>query len=542
MSVLNNVTFNMQNIPVDDKLKSSFEDYDLSSGEKFLYSLELYSLYTSQELVNKINEIVGLNSYVVHVDEIEDCIDYYRIESEFKVLIRPTKDGVINVYLNMFNDVEEYRIAIAMNSSEDVIVMHRLTPLNWKKLNGEYSDRDCNSLLLFRKIILDAVNSGAEDVSFDHIMVRDKKNRFYPKAIIRFKIMGNHNIYTGVTLEPHHQSRMLKDIVAILCPNSTLDIDTIEGITTSISDTFGDGSVSLRFTAKPTVCGHSCTVRLQNMKTVSLKIEELGFSEQQQIILRRLSKKVTGLTLITGAKGSGKNTTAFAIANSMKEMPVKIQDFSSPVEVYMPFTQVNYENNVEKLVNLCRLSKKEATEVILLNEIPDKSVAFAVQDLVNSSTHVITTTHIDRVWHFPFKLYELYGEDYRNIISQLNAVINQKMFYKQCKKCADRTAIIGTDDIEIEKFMEEQGYNYHYINKGCPNCVNGVDIHGVQPYAEIFVLTPSLKSELQKCAKPYEMEKVVRDYMLKKKLSFETSLSKAVDNGDIRIEDLSAIV
>lgn len=542
MSFLDNSVFDFTTIPIDKRLEISFEDDNIVSGEKYLYALELYKIYNRSELVERLNKIIGLTGFIKDVSHIEPLDKYNSIEYDFNVLIRDNENGSIDVYTNMYNEIEEYRIALALNATDDLITIHKVTPYNWAELSNHTSMNDYNNLIVFRKIIMDASDSSAEDVSFDHIMVRDDNNRFKANAIIRFKIRGEHVLYNGFKLSVLHQSKMLKDIIALLCPNSSLDIDTIEGIQTSIADTFGDGSVSLRFTAKPTVCGYSCTVRLQNMKTVSLQIEELGFPLEQQIILNRLAKKTTGLTLITGAKGSGKNTTAFAIANSMQKYPVKIQDFSSPVEVYMPFTQIDYNNNVEKLVNLCRLSKKEATEVIMLNEIPDQSVAFAVQDLVNSSTHVITTTHIDRVWHFPFKLYELYGEDYRNIISQLNAVINQKMFYKQCKHCASRTGIIGIEDINIENFMISRGYNYHYINDGCSKCTNGVDLNGVQPYAEIFVLTPSIKSDLQKCSKPYEMENYIKEYMLSKGLSFEYSLSKAVDEGNLSIDNLIAIV
>ena len=50
------------------------------------------------------------------------------------------------------------------------------------------------------------------------------------------------------------------------------------------------------------------------------------------------------------------------------------------------------------------------TLISVLNEIPNSDVAFAVRDLVNSAIGVITTTHVDRVWHVPNKLNEFFME------------------------------------------------------------------------------------------------------------------------------------
>ena len=226
----------------------------------------------------------------------------------------------------------------------------------------------------------------------------------------------------------------------------------------------------------------------------------------------------------------------------MLNRPIKIQDFSSPVEVYMPIAQVDYDTNVDILLHLCRLAKKEATDVILLNEIPDKSVAFAVQDLVNSSVHVITTTHVDRVWQVPYKLEELYGEGYKNIISSLNAIITQKMFVKQCPYCADRQIIMGTELLYLEDFMQEMGHKFHYTNAGCSRCENGNLIDSIQPYCEMILLNDEIKSNLLNCKTPYEMENYLKDYMMTNKLSFEFSLTQAVDDGKIKIESLTSII
>lgn len=543
MSILRRLDFNLETLPIDKRLAISFKDIGLISGEEYIYALELYKIYDSDNLVRAINNLIGLTDYVVTVDEVNSSDMYKNIERDFDVLVEINNLGKFNVYCNMFNNIESYRLILAMNISEYDLNIYRLTPYNWRKLKGLIYETDYNSSILFRRIILDGVEQGATDVHFEHKMIRNKdKSEFELHAFISMTRNKRYMPYTRFKLEPRHQSKMLKDIIAMECPNSTNDLDFAGGISTSIADLFGDSTVTLRFTGKPLTKGHSVCIRIQNMKTVSLTIPQLGFPRYQQEILERIANRESGLTLITGEMGSGKNTTQFAIANSMLNRPIKIQDFSSPVEVYMPIAQVDYDTNVDILLHLCRLAKKEATDVILLNEIPDKSVAFAVQDLVNSSVHVITTTHVDRVWQVPYKLEELYGEGYKNIISSLNAIITQKMFVKQCPYCADRQIIMGTELLYLEDFMQEMGHKFHYTNAGCPRCENGNLIDSIQPYCEMILLNDEIKSNLLNCKTPYEMENYLKDYMMTNKLSFEFSLTQAVDDGKIKIESLTSII
>lgn len=543
MGVIDKFSFSLETLPIDKRLSTSFKDIGLVEGENYVYALELYKIYPNANLVNSINNLIGLVDYIVSVDNIARS-DYYRdIERDFDVLVEIDSFGKYNVYCNMFNDIESYRLILAMNIDDYNLNICRLTPYNWRKLKGLVSDDDYNSSILFRRIILDGVEQGATDIHFEHKMIRNReKSEFELHAFISMTRNKRYLEYNTFKLQPRHQSKMLKDIVAMECPNSTNDLDFAGGISTSIADLFGDSTVTLRFTGKPLTKGHSVCIRIQNMKTVSLTISQLGFPSYQQDILERIANRESGLTLITGEMGSGKNTTQFAIANSMLSRPIKIQDFSSPVEVYMPIAQVDYDTNVEILLHLCRLAKKEATDVILLNEIPDKSVAFAVQDLVNSSVHVITTTHVDRVWQVPYKLEELYGEGYKNIISSLNAIITQKMFVKQCPYCADRQVIMGTKLLYLEEFMQEMGHKFHYRNTGCPRCENGNLIDSIQPYCEMILLNDEIKSNLLNCKTPYEMEAYLKDYMLSNKLSFEFSLTQAIDDGKIKIESLTSII
>lgn len=75
--------------------------------------------------------------------------------------------------------------------------------------------------------------------------------------------------------------------------------------------------------------------------------------------------------------------------------------YDSPIEVLMPFPQVDYKDDPKRLLDCVRLAKKQDIDIAFLNEIPSKDVAFAVKDLVTSSIGVITTLHLNRIWDLP---------------------------------------------------------------------------------------------------------------------------------------------
>lgn len=309
------------------------------------------------------------------------------------------------------------------------------------------------------------------------------------------------------------------------------------GLQTSVEDLFDDGEVELRLCCNKVVAGYHCVCRIQTKKTVTLHINELGFTEEDESILYWVAARKSGLTLITGAIRSGKNTTAFAIGNELVKQPIKIVDYSSPIELYMPFPQVDYMGDVEVLKNCMRSAKKQDINVAFLNEIPNKEVAFAVRDLINSSIHVITTTHVDRIWHVFYKLKELYGEDYRDLISQINALVNQKMYKRVCSSCSAEFPI-ATADMRYRHFAETFGIEKYRQNRGCDECIHAK----IRPVAEILYFTDEIKSTLLECQTIQQMEQFVKKTMFTNKASLEFKLAKEINACRITLSDLDTII
>lgn len=214
----------------------------------------------------------------------------------------------------------------------------------------------------------------------------------------------------------------------------------------------------------------------------------------------------------------------------------------------MPFAQVDYQEDSKRLLSLVRLTKKQDVDVAFLNEIPTKEVAFAVSDLAESSIYVITTMHLDRLWQLPYRLYDYYGESYKNVISQINGVLNQKMFGVQCPHCREEKLLSELKSEPIYKLLSSKGVNSYFVTKGCKYCrdeitgSSGFIIGRNQPYAEHLIFTEEIKEHLLRCEHPWDMELYLKAKIREKAQALEDYMVDGVKSGDLNVESLEYIL
>ena len=153
----------------------------------------------------------------------------------------------------------------------------------------------------------------------------------------------------------------------------SLDLNNSSGVTTNKSGLFKTHSLELRISANAVADGLRCVMRLQEKTTTSLQMNELGFDKEIQEVIEELAYHNSGITFITGAIRTGKNTTAFAIANGKVKENLSMISYDSPIEVLMPFPQVDYKDDPKRLLDCVRLAKKQDIDIAFLNEIPSCS-------------------------------------------------------------------------------------------------------------------------------------------------------------------------
>lgn len=379
--------------------------------------------------------------------------------------------------------------------------------------------------LIFRLMVSDCIDIGCTDMHFESIYINKK-----PSYMVRYRIKRE-LVESKFKLTPDVFRDVIVSTIKDLSPSPAAEIDNIAGLVTEIPDLFGDGSCEIRVTGMPSMAGLFAVFTIQTILTTTLKIDELGFPDEDVKQLREYAYKRKGLTLVTGEKRSGKNTTILAMVNEVLNEPMQIIEYSNPIEFRMPFCQVNYHGDIDTLKNLIALAKKQDIDLALINELPNSEVAFAVRDLVNSSIGVITTTHINRVWHIPYKLREFFGDDYKTVISQLNCVITQKMF---------RRWVVPRDSLQVRELNKDQdnlckeayaaGVRQYYVLK------EGAKVkYKLQPICEIFHLTDEIKTAILNFNEIYKAEQLIISQMKDKRI--ENKLAKLINSGACSLQE-----
>lgn len=536
---------NVRNFGLQKEVVKIFESKIYSDNTELITDLEIYKFMSRNEILKHLKfefpELIFENVKSVNRKE-----EFLTIEGRYGILLDHIDSKSVKVIKSVFQTLDQTNLELDLKQFKEIEIVN-ITDVNFRELS-EYGYRPkYDPMILFKRILIEVIKLNGTDLHFG--VIHRNMRAEYP---IQYRVNGDLYDLDLFTLDKELNHSIISTLVETKTSANSLDLSLPDGITANSSDILDNGNVELRIAANKVKDGLQCVIRIQEKKTFSYTIDSLGFSKEAQDFLMWLSKKRSGITLITGAIRTGKNTTAFALANEMIKYPIKMIDYSSPIEVLMPFNQVDYLADENNLLACVRLAKKQDVNVAFLNEIPSKEVAFAVKDLVNSSIHVITTIHMDRIWHLPYKLNEYYGDSYKDVISQINGVMNQKMFDVMCPNCREVYPTSSIRDLAKKAFLEERGLQNVWVAKGCEKCISTVKHSGHnktgsviganQPYVEFLRFDDKLKSRLLACDHAWQMEEIIKEVVRENKNTLEDTMFDGIQRGVLDYNTLDYIL
>lgn len=536
---------NVRDFGLQKEVVKIFESKIYPDNTELITDLEIYKFMSRDEILKHLKfefpELIFENVKSVNRKE-----EFLTIEGRYGILLDHIDSKSVKVIKSVFQTLDQTNLELDLKQFKEIEIVN-ITDVNFRELS-EYGYRPkYDPMILFKRILIEVIKLNGTDLHFG--VIHRNMRAEYP---IQYRVNGDLYDLDLFTLDKELNHSIISTLVETKTSANSLDLSLPDGITANSSDILDNGNVELRIAANKVKDGLQCVIRIQEKKTFSYTIDSLGFSKEAQDFLMWLSKKRSGITLITGAIRTGKNTTAFALANEMIKYPIKMIDYSSPIEVLMPFNQVDYLADENNLLACVRLAKKQDVNVAFLNEIPSKEVAFAVKDLVNSSIHVITTIHMDRIWHLPYKLNEYYGDSYKDVISQINGVMNQKMFDVMCPNCREAYSTSSIRDLAKKAFLEERGLQNVWVAKGCEKCISTVKHSGHnktgsviganQPYVEFLRFDDKLKSRLLACDHAWQMEEIIKEVVRENKNTLEDTMFDGIQRGVLDYNALDYIL
>ncbi len=304
-------------------------------------------------------------------------------------------------------------------------------------------------------IIQSAVKDGASDI---HIEPGEKKLK------VRYRIDG---VLFDAMTPPH---KMHAAIISRLKIMANLDISERrlpqDG---RIRAVVGGRKLDLRVSTLPSVAGEKCVMRILDTRSISIGLDQLGFSPDTLTIWRRQIESPHGIILVTGPTGSGKTTTLYSSLKEMDARTMNISTVEDPVEYHLDgITQVQTHEKIGMTFSAAlRALLRQDPDVVMLGEIRDTDTArIAVQASLTGHL-VLSTLHTNDAPSSVTRLINIGVEPFL-IGAALNGVLAQRLVRRVCPNCRQPTQV----EESMAEFMTMNGIDptKAFKGKGCERC------------------------------------------------------------------------
>ena len=374
-------------------------------------------------------------------------------------------------------------------------------------------DFEKNSIVqIVNDIIKDAVKIGASDIHFDPT----KDN-----LIVRIRIDGELQDYTLIPgLLKKNVITRIKIISGMNITETRLPQDG------AIKNAIDNIELDLRVSSLPVIDGEKIVIRILDYRMSLNGLDNLGFSENNLKKLNKMIENPNGLILVTGATGTGKSTTVYAILQKLNIKERNIITVEDPVEM-----QIENINQVQVLSdigltfsNTLRSILRQDPDIIMVGEIRDNETAkIAVRASITGHL-VLSTVHTNNSLTTIERLLDMEVERYL-LGSALTGIISQKLVKKLCPRCRGTRPTSAYEKKLIEKHLGIK-VDEVYTANGCKYCNHG--FQGRLAIHEVLTINEEIRDAITSHASRKILKKLV--YNAKDDITtlFEDGLQKVV--------------
>jgi type IV pilus assembly protein PilB len=278
-------------------------------------------------------------------------------------------------------------------------------------------------------------------------------------------------------------------------------------------------TIDFRVSIMPSAHGEDAVIRILDKQSISeqfteLRLEILGFPEQELKRFRKYIREPYGMVLVTGPTGSGKTTSLYAALAEIKSIEDKIITIEDPVEYQLRgITQIPI--NEKKGLTFARGLRsilRHDPDKIMVGEIRDPETAqIAIQSALTGHL-VFTTVHANNVFDVLGRFLNMGVEPYQ-FISALNCVMAQRLVRRICEAC--KREVRYEPELLVESALDPSlaETQVFYEGAGCMEC-GGTGFKGRMAICELLDLTDHIReiildkrpiSEVKRAAKEQGM-------------------------------------
>ncbi len=257
--------------------------------------------------------------------------------------------------------------------------------------------------------------------------------------------------------------------------------------------------IDLRVSTIPTVYGEKVVMRIQDAESfLNLKLEDLGFEEDDLKVFREAIYSPWGMILVTGPTGSGKTTTLYTALMERNTEDVNISTAEDPVEVSIKgINQVQIKEKIGlTFAEALRAFLRQDPDIILVGEIRDQETAEIAVKAALTGHLVFSTLHTNDAPSSITRLVDI-GVDPFLVATAVNLIVAQRLVRKLCPKCKQPAPFppeywkgFGFSDEDIK-----EGQFFIHKKDGCEYC-NGTGYKGRTAVHEILKLDEDIRKAL----------------------------------------------
>lgn len=206
-----------------------------------------------------------------------------------------------------------------------------------------------------------------------------------------------------------------------------------------MSVTIENSPIDIRVSIIPVPNGEAISLRLFNINTDIMSLDDLGFSDECMKTLTNAIKLPHGLILVTGPTGSGKTTTLHSLLKLLPVNELEVITLEDPIEQVIPeITQIQINEHIGlTFESMLRRVLRHDPDVIMIGEIRDSATAELAIRAALTGHLILATLHTNDSISAISRLLDMGIKPYL-LGSVLRCVEAQRLVRRLCPYCAQQ--------------------------------------------------------------------------------------------------------
>lgn len=298
------------------------------------------------------------------------------------------------------------------------------------------------------------------------------------------------------------------------------------------------GNYDFRLSTTPTLFGESVVMRILDQQKILLKLDDLGFMDENLEVFSRVIHSPYGVLLITGPTGSGKTTTLYAALNEIKSIENKVLTIEDPIEYQLPLVQQVQVNEKVGFSFLSALKSflRQDPDIIMVGEIRDEETLAAAAQASLTGHLVLSTLHTNNAPSAISRMSQMGLENYL-IADSVLGIVAQRLVRKICPHC--KQEIKPHKELLDKVSAHISPTSLFYKGKGCSQC-DFSGYRGRVMISEILMITEKLSKLIASGSTNFEISHYAQEHENFKPMFFD-GLKKAT-MGITTLDDVLRVV